>query len=323
MTESNVYTGLPGIAALAKTLNGGESIHIGIRPYELHAGNKLAIIVYPILICEELRRLGKSPRFTFLLSLNDWEQRVLVGTNIYEYTYDVKPLDVTIQYAKESDNKTLTAPFWGGRIIEEMAEITRRFPDVTVKPFFNSDLHNTDAMKTVVLQTLIHADEIKELMLRTTNKATDGSLTMFAASVCPSCHDANTDTQIQDDTLSVSCSACGHVTSGIYEDFMYWLHHKPLFAARWKAFGFTHSLSGGDHLAEGDVEVRRALYSYFFNEQPPKLDMIFSPILLGADGNKMSKSRDNYFDATVDELLRAAKQDGTKISLETPELLGA
>ena len=178
-------------------------------------------------------------------------------------------------------------------------------------------------MKTVVLQTLIHADEIKELMLRTTNKATDGSLTMFAASVCPSCHDANTDTQIQDDTLSVSCSACGHVTSGIYEDFMYWLHHKPLFAARWKAFGFTHSLSGGDHLAEGDVEVRRALYSYFFNEQPPKLDMIFSPILLGADGNKMSKSRDNYFDATVDELLRAAKQDGTKISLETPELLGA
>ena len=316
MISSRVYEGRTGIQSLATTLQGDESIHIGIRPYELHAGNKLAIIVYPILLCQELERLGKTPRFTFLLSLNDWEQRVLVGTNIYEYTFDVRPLDVTIQYATESDGKTLTAPFWGQKIIDAMAEITRRYPNVTITPFFNSDLHRREAMKTVVTKTLQRPREIKDLMLRITKKSTDDSLALFAAAVCPSCHDANTHTSISSDVFLVECTVCGQTSTGQYEDFMYWLHHKPLFAARWKTLGFTHSLSGGDHLAEGDVEVRRALYEYFFNEQPPKLDMIFSPILLGSDGNKMSKSRDNYFDASIDDLMAATRQEGPKISLE-------
>ena len=315
MTNSKVYVGLPGVASLASEMQGDETIHIGIRPYELHAGNKLAIIAYPILICQELERLGKEPRLTFLLSLNDWEQRVLVGTNIYEYTFDVRPLDITIQYATEPDGTTLTAPFWGEKITDAMREITDRYPNVMIKPFFNSDLHRHEAMKSVVVQTLEKPQEIKDLMIEITKKPTDNSLVQFAATVCPSCHDANTRTDIQSGTFRVECTVCGHVANGQYEDFMYWLHHNPLFAARWKAFGFGYSLCGGDHLAEGDVEVRRALYRYFFNEEPPELGMVFSPILVGSDGNKMSKSRDNYFDASIDDILVAATQEGEKIHL--------
>ena len=228
----------------------------------------------------------------------------------------MRPLDITIQYAKEKDSQTLTAPYWGGRIIDAMTAVTQRYPNVTVKPYYNSDLRYTAAMKRVVLQTLSNPQEIKDLMLTITKKPTDNSLAIFASTVCPKCHDANTQTVIENDILRVNCPLCGQQTEGKYEEFTYWLHHKPLFAARWKALGFEYSLSGGDHLAEGDVEVRRALYEYFFNEDAPKLDMVFSPILMGSDGNKMSKSRDNYFDMPIEKLLSLAQSDAPKLSVE-------
>lgn len=311
--KPKTYTYLDGIKECAHDMKGDESIHIGIRPYELHAGNKLAIVAYPILLCEELEKLGKTPKIRIILSLNDWEQRVLAGSDIYKYHFDIKPLDTTIQYATEKDGITSTPRHWGGKIVEAMSEITNRYPEVTVEPYFNSDLKDKPAMKEVILKTIFNPAEIKEIMLRTTGHPTDDSSTRFASVVCPHCHDANTETIRIDggETLSSRCTKCNTISEGQYEDFMYWLHHKPLFSARWKALGFTHSLSGGDHFAEGDVEVRRKLYSYFFNAEPPRLDMIFSSTLLGTNGKKMSKSRANFFDADIETILNAARASKT------------
>ena len=317
MSKSKTYLYYDGIKHLAKDMKGDESIHLGIRPYELHAGNKLALVVYPLLLCEELEKHGKAPQFNLILSLNDWEQRVLAGTNIYKYTYDVYPLDTTIQYAKEPDGVTETTKIWGEKIIVTIKEIQSRYPSITITPLYNSDLKNTAAMKHVVLRTLRDGEGVKQAMIAVTGRPSDGSSARFSAVVCPKCKDANTKvTGIVDDNIGIHCPKCGKDFSGKYLDFMYWLHHKPLFAARWRALNFPYSLSGGDHYDEGDAEVRRALYQYYFDETPPKLDMVFSSVLLGDNGDKMSKSRQNYFDADVNLLLESERNNGGNKYLE-------
>jgi hypothetical protein len=323
MSKNKTYLYYDGIKQLAADMNGDESIHVGIRPYELHAGNKLALVVYPLLLCEELVKLGKTPRFNIILSLNDWEQRVLAGTNIYKYTYDIRPLDTTIQYATESDGKTETAKLWGEKIVEVVKEIQRHYKNVTVTPVFNSELKSKDAMKEVILKTLSEGANIKELMLQATGRPSDGSSAKFSAVVCPKCKDANTEVlEITNDNICAHCPKCHKDFSGNYIDFMYWLHHKPLFAARWRALKFPYSLSGGDHYNEGDVEVRRALYQYYFDETPPNLGMIFSSVLIGNNGDKMSKSRRNYFDMDIRSLTEAERNNGGNKFLELQNYIG-
>lgn len=302
------YLYLDGIRQLAKDAKGDEKIHIGIRPYEMHAGNMLAIVAYPILICEELQRQGKTPQIEIILSLNDWEQDALVGEDIYKYTFDVKPLDSTIQYSV-MDNGEAVAPYWGKVIAEAVGEVSRRFPKVKVTPLFNSELRDYPAMKQVILKTIRQADELKKIMVEASGRPTNNQISCFASAVCPNCHHANTNTAIGlDDSVSIECEKCRHRATGQYQDFTYWLYHKPLFSARWKIFGFPLSLSGGDHFSEGDVEIRRKLYSFYFSQEPPVLDMIFSPTLLSStNGQKMSKSRNNYYSIDLEKILTAAR----------------
>lgn len=55
-----------GIAGLAQTLTGTENVYLGIRPYAFHAGNMVTMIVYPLLLCREIERLGKTAGLNFL-----------------------------------------------------------------------------------------------------------------------------------------------------------------------------------------------------------------------------------------------------------------
>ena len=303
----SVYLYSKGIEHAASKMKGNELIHMGIRPYEMHAGNTLALVAYPILLCEKLVAQGKEPALTFIVSLNDWEQANLIGQDIYKYNFYVMPENSTIQFTVES-NGDYTADLWGRRIVVALEDIKKLYPKVTIKPVYNSDLKEHSSMKQVVLKTITHRQELKNLMIKSSGRPTINSELPFASAICPACHHANTDTNVLDnEILTTNCQQCGATFTRPYEDFMYWLYHKPLFAARWKVFGFTHSISGGDHFHEGDVDTRKALYQFFFNQKAPELEMIFSPILIGDNGQKMSKSRNNFFTIPLETITKAAR----------------
>lgn len=306
MSETYLY--LNGIKRLAEQSIGDEKIHMGIRPYEMHAGNLLAIVVYPMLLCEEMLKLGKTPRFNFILSLNDWEQDALVGEDIYKFTFDVKPKDTTIQYCKMPSGDSL-AKHWGEKIYAAAKKITEKYPEVRITPVFNSQLQNDESMKHVIMKTLQEPDALKNIMLEASGRPTNHQLKNFAAAVCPNCKHANTNTIIKKSVFYLDCDKCKAKFEGGYSDFSYWLYHKPLFSARWKIFNFSHSLSGGDHFSEGDVAIRRKLYEFYFETEPPRLDMVFSPVLIGDNGQKMSKSRSNYFSVELEKLLKEARHN--------------
>lgn len=302
----SVFLYLDGIRQAAKAMQGDETIHMGIRPYAMHAGNTLAIIAYPILLCEELERQGKTPRLKFLLSLNDWEQASLKGEDIYKFTFDVQPEHSTIEHSFEDDGQP-TAQVWGEKITEATQEITNRFPDVKIHAIRNSQLKKHEFMKQVIFKTIREKEALKDVLLRSSGRPTNNSNLYFANALCPNCKHANTNTAIQNDVIITNCQSCEEIRKGEYDQFSYWLHHKPLFAARWKIFGFSHSISGGDHFNEGDVETRKALYEFYFGKPAQDLSMIFSPILIADNGLKMSKSRQNHYSVDLASLLRLAK----------------
>lgn len=51
----NLYLYLDGLETLAREVRGDENIHIGIRPYGFHAGNNLALVAYPYILCDMYR----------------------------------------------------------------------------------------------------------------------------------------------------------------------------------------------------------------------------------------------------------------------------
>lgn len=313
MSNTQVFLYKDGLRHAAGDLRGNETIHLGIRPYEMHAGNVLAIIAYPILLCEELEQRGVVPKFKFILSLNDWEQQNLTGENIYQYIFDTWPEGATIQYSTEN-NGVSTAELWSQRIIKRLRTVCDRYPKVTIEPVFNSQLKNNNIMKKVIIKTINNYDQIKKLLLETTGAKSNGQGKSFASAVCKQCCNANTATIVgADGLIAAACNVCGEKSRGKYEDFSYWLYHKPLFAARWKIFNFECSISGGDHFKEGDTQTRETLYRFYFDKEPPKITMMYSPVLLGRNGEKMSKSRNNFFDTDVDVLLDAARQCNSEV----------
>jgi hypothetical protein len=93
-----------GIIELAQTLAGTENIYLGIRPYAFHAGNMVTMVVYPLLLCREIEKLGKEAQFNFFIFINDWEQDRLAGPDTKTYPFNIFPLNTTFQYATNPDN---------------------------------------------------------------------------------------------------------------------------------------------------------------------------------------------------------------------------
>lgn len=309
---ASVYLYSDGIREAANKLSGNEKIHVGIRPYEMHAGNVLAIIAYPIILFEEFEKSGKIAKFELIVSLNDWEQDTLIGEDIHKYKFDIKPQHTTIQFAKELDGQ-LTSGVWSKKILDAINEIKYRFPLVKITPVYNSELKTNPIMKSVILKTIKSRKVLKNIMLRASGEITNGSDVYYCNALCPSCMHANTDTTlIENDTLSTNCSNCGSISKLPYSEYSFWLYHKPLFVARWKIFNFQYSISGGDHYFEGDVNVRESLYKFYFGDEIPKLNMIFSPILLGTNKQKMSKSRQNYYSADLNLILDKVRDLNSK-----------
>src|SRR3989344_4571671 len=113
-----------GIEELAHEVKGNENIYLGIRPYGFHAGNMLAFIIYPLLLCEEVRKMGVIPSFNIFIFINDWE-----------------PI-----------------------ILEEVSRIREKYPNVSVTSVRNSELKCNEIMKQHLLFTLKNPKDIANVI---------------------------------------------------------------------------------------------------------------------------------------------------------------
>lgn len=293
-----------GVCKLSSKLKGDENIYLGIRPYGFHAGNATTMVAYPILLCRALEKLGKTPRFTFYVFLNDWEQDSLDGPNPKLYPFNILPKFTTWQYMKDPiDNNKSIVDYWETVIINNVKIIKHYFPEVKIVSCRNSQMKNKPEMKKCVLTTIENPNIMFTILKENTNKQILDSPISFSSAVCLFCHAARGETKVVDsETILHKCSICGKESSGKYRDFDYWLYHKPLALPRIEAFDIDLCITGSDHYEMGDFIVRKKLFKAYGIDRPLPTTL-YTQSIFGTDGNVMGKSKGNAKLIDLDKLL--------------------
>lgn len=301
------YLYFEGLQRLVKDVSGEETIHIGIRPYGFHAGNVMALIVYPYLLCKYVKKENKTPRFKFIVSLNDWEQDELDGPNPREYPFNIYPKHTSIYFLQDEKKCCKRSlDHWSPIIKKNIESLKKYFPDLEFTFVRNSELINYDFSRNLLKRTIQNPLEQFEILRSNSNKKTLPEPIQYAGAICPKCHSAHGDTHIgEDDSISWKCNACKYEGNAPMNDFQYWWYHKPMLIARLNVFKIDLTISGGDHYSEGDFNIRREFINKFSPEtKEPR--MLFTPIVIALDGQKMSKSRHNAEFALIEKLISKA-----------------
>lgn len=302
------YLFLSGIKKIAPTLNGQEVIHLGIRPYGFHAGNALALFVYPLMLCQELHRLGVKPRFTIIYSINDWEQDNIDSQDKAVYPFNIKPQKTILKFSpsKEGKNESIV-DIWEPRIRETINKLLLFYPELNLRFIRNSWLKQEIVFQKMLVKTINKPEDLADLFKKySRHKVLPNPI--YASPVCPHCFGARNPARIfKNGRLKSTCSDCGYKFNKAFSEYEYWWYHKPLFIARQAVFKMDLAISGGDHYNEGDFRIRLALS----RQLAPNLrmpNMLFSPVLLTPRGERMSKSQNNAQFANIKKLINLAKK---------------
>ncbi len=301
------YLYLNGLKKLAKEAKGNEVIHIGIRPYGFHAGNAMALIVYPYLLCKYLKKEGKVPRFQFVISINDWEQDCLDGPNPIEYPFNIYPKNSSLQFTPDENGCCKSVvDHWKPIIEKSVIKLKKEFLDISLEFFKNSQLIKYLYCKKLLLETIRNPEAQLEIFKKFTHKKTLTDPLQYAGVVCSKCKRTHgRTTVVGKNIVQWECRECGLLQKGDVSIFTYWWYHKPMFLCKIEILKVDIALSGGDHFSEGDFKIRGAFIQKFSPKtKEPK--MLFTPTVIALDGRKMSKSRYNTAFADMRKLIEAA-----------------
>lgn len=305
--ESSVYLYWQGLTKLAKNLKGTETFHMGIRPFGFHGGNKLTLVVYPLLLCEEFSKLGKTPRFKFYLSINDWEPHRLSYIDPDRLQFNISPEQTTFQYTPDPAGCCKSIVDHWEKIIKSKFEVTKqKFPEVSLILKRNSELKSEKVFIDSLRKTLEGHKDIAKIIKESSGKDVLVEEARYAGAVCPVCKSARGTTTIHENIVSFSCSNCGEKSTGDIKDFDYWWHHLPMLIPRIMIFGADLCLRGGDHFSSKHTDINPRLMNYFYPEAKYPATLV-SPVLLSLDGRKMSKSKNNDRDVELEGLLKEAR----------------
>jgi len=299
-----------GLRDLSQEITGNENVYLGIRPYGFHAGNMLPFIIYPLLICEELKKRDITPRLKFHIFLNDWEQDQLDGPDPINYPFNVYPANTTFQHVYVTpDKKKNIVDIWEPVIVKGVSSITKIYPETSVKAIRNSSIKNHPLMKKYLLQTLKNPEAIADILRKHTDKVVLAKPLAYAIAVCPNCGLVKGQTTIEyGDTLKHKCSFCKVVTVGEYDSFDFWFYHKPLAIPRLEIFNIDFCITGGDHFSEGDYYIREDLIKLFQAKVKP-LIVLYTPEVLGYNGQRMGKSKKNTVIIPLKQLINIVKDN--------------
>jgi hypothetical protein len=300
--HKNPYYYYEGVRLLARQFRGDENIYLGIRPYGFHAGNLLTLVFYPMLLCEELKKLGKTPRFNFFVFINDWEQDELDGLDPKKYPFNIYPKNTTLQYLNNHlGGKVLD--IWFPVINSHVSIIQKSYPDTHIELVKNSDLKHNPRMKYYLLETIKRPEELGNLFQKNSEHVVLDSPRSYAMAVCPVCQKSRGFSRVSiskgKDYIVHKCEICKHEIVEDYEYFDYWFYHKPLAIPRLEIFKIDLCITGSDHLKEKDFGIRNELIRFFGAKIKP-FKTLYAPLVLGPDGNKMGKSHKNCILPEVD-----------------------
>lgn len=310
----NLYLYLDGLEALAREARGDENIHIGIRPYGFHAGNNFALVAYPYVLCDMYRQFqGQEPRFTFFISINDWEQDALDGPDYKRYPFNIYPKNTSIQYTPyrmQDGSECAMADYWQPVIEAAVRSKLEEFGSVNLRFVRNSILKDEITFQDFLEKTIRYPFDQSRIFQKFSGKELLEEPISYAGVICPECHRAHGKTSIENEpgrSISWQCADCYYAARGSFQDFDFWWYHKPLLVARLKIFDIDITMSGGDHFSEGDYMIRKEMIKYFDSSiKVPK--MVFTPTLLSPiDGERMSKSKGNHVFSNVDDLIDIAR----------------
>lgn len=294
--EFEPYLFNDGMRKLAFEVVGSERIHMGIRPCGFHAGNVVALYVYPFLFCEEVERLGKTANFTFFVSINDYEQDELDGPDYRTNPFNIGPKLSTLGYTPDPEGcHEYIVDHWLPVIKKSLLKLKERFPSIQIYFVKNSDIKSDIKFKEILNSTLRNPFEQAEIYKRFTDKEVLAMPLAYASVVCPICKRTKgktTTDRANYEYIKWDCGTCGISLDAPYDHYDYWFYHKPLFTARLCIFNIDISFSGGDHFSEGDFQIRKEFIKRF-NPGLKIPKMLFTPLVLSLDGEKMSKSRSN------------------------------
>ncbi len=315
MAKSNPYFFLSGLKQLAQEMQGDENIYLGIRPYGYHAGNQLSLYMYPLLLSEELERLGKEVKLHLYIFLNDWEQDSLIGPDLQLYPFNVWPKTTTFQYLPDPEGCCDSmADHWCPIIVEGISKIREKYPEITIHPVRNSDMKNKPVMKKVVIDTIQNPEKIYHILKKHSTRDILPKPIMYSIAICPQCKTTNGNTSYIDKRIMHICNTCKQVFNEDYSFFDYWLYHKPLALPRIKSFNIQICITGADHYNEGDYVVRKKLFDAFKISLRSYPKTLYAPSLYAPDGRQMGKSKGNAQLLSEDKLYDLARKTDTNIA---------
>ncbi len=330
-----------GLKKMAKQIQGTEKVHIGIRPLGFHAGNKMALLVYPYLLCEEFEKTERRPAFQFFISLNDFEPNELkyleksprgkffykkisaYGDNEPTYGSNIFCEETSIGNIPDHNGCCPTIVDHYEKVIQREVDdlFSNRFPSVKFRFVRNSELLSNIIFQKYLKLSIENPDEIAKIIQSSTNQAVLTDQAHYAGAVCPSCKKADGKTLLADENkIEFNCHSCGKVSNGGFEDFDYWIYHKPLLIPRLLIFKIDLCIRGGDHYQAGNVNVTSALLKRF--EPGFNIPMtLITPVIVDEFGRKLSKSYGNTIDIPTRQLLDFARKANAP-AFGTTQILG-
>jgi hypothetical protein len=334
--SKETYLYLDGVKKIVSKLNGKERIHIGIRPFGFHAGNKMALLAYPYLLCEEMEKIGKKPEFSFFISLNDFEPNELsylekcnskyFYKKISEYSDDEEPTYNSNIFCEKTNIGNLPDPFnccktvvdhYEKIISKEIKKLFKKnFCKVNFKLVRNSSLIKNKSFKKYLKLSIQKPKLIAEIIEKATGEKIIPSKACYAGAICPGCFSSNGITKVlSKERVFFKCNNCNKEVVKKITAFDYWIYHKPLLIPRLIIFKIDLCIRGGDHYNAGNVDVNSALLSKFEPRFKKPMTLI-TPVVKDGKGIKLSKSYKNICDietAKIIEIARNCKTDSVRL----------
>ncbi len=325
--KQKTYLYLDGLKEISKKLTGKEKIHIGIRPFGFHAGNKMALIAYPYLLAEQLKKNGTEPEFTIFISLNDFEPNELSylefdGKNYYykkiaDYLDTEEPTyGSNIICEKTNIGNLLDSGKCHEKIIDHYEELIRKemknafekeFPKIKIEFVRNSSLLGEKVFQKYLKIAIQQPQKIAEIIKKATGEKIIPELAHYAGAICPACKESNGKTKINKSTTLFECKKCGKTFEKNITEFDYWIYHKPLLIPRLLLLKIDLCIRGGDHYNGGSVNVNSLLLKEFEPDFEEPLTLI-TPVVKDRNGNKLSKSYKNTIDMDTKKIIEMARK---------------
>lgn len=300
-----------GLKQVAKQVSGKEKIFMGIRPFGFHAGNELALLVYPWHLCNLVKKEGKLPEFEFFISINDMEPNGLKylyndanGKLFYKpqeftlseevpFEYNVFPRTTSFQYTKceEGCCKSIV-DHWQKIIESKMNALKRDFPGIKLNFIRNSSIKNKPEFKKAIKTALKNPEILGKILAKYEKICFKKGFLNWIGAICPKCNSAQGKTILKKEKIIFKCKDCGKKTSIPLGKASYWMHYIFMLPPRLKIFKADFWISGYDHCETKNTEINEELYKELYGEET-NLKTIFSPLVISLDGKKMSKTREN------------------------------